>query len=261
MLVPARLMGLPEEGALSSETHMLADRLGALFTDACSSVMAPVLTWLGTGPVGRQDTGAFQVDELSHELSAWMASHVSETTGDGRTLLELGVLWDARLPTVDTVLSEGAEGFTRLVLLMHQMLVPGSTGYRIGAAGSTPDRKGVGIVYAPAEDIPGQLALLSEHWARHVDRRPGFAAAVAMTALMNLHPFMDGNGRVGRLLLQWTLNRHRPQPVYLPLHELSALSECGYLIRLRQAQYHGEWEPLFGYLVMVAERLFRDTVR
>jgi hypothetical protein len=48
---------------------------------------------------------------------------------------------------------------------------------------------------------------------RHVDGRPGFAAVVAITVLMNLHPFMEGNGRVGRLPLHWTLNRNRPQSV------------------------------------------------
>jgi len=258
VLAHARMMALPDEAALSPATRRLAGRLAGLVSDARPAVMTPVEAWLVSGPVARHDTGAFQVDELAHELSPWMAPHVSEAGVDGRSLVELDVLIGGRLPTVDGVLAEGAKGFARLVVQMHELLVADGLGFRTTAVGSVPDRKGERVVYPPPDAISGQLEAVWKHWACHVDQSPGFAAVVAMTALMNLHPFADGNGRVGRVLFHWTLNRHRAEPVYLPLYELSAMSECGYLIRLRQAQYHDEWEPLLCYLVMVAARLLGD---
>lgn len=53
-----------------------------------------------------------------------------------------------------------------------------------------------------------------------------------------------------------SIERARVDPLYLPLHELLAMSQRGSLIRLRQAQYHREWEPLLSYLVMIVAREF-----
>lgn len=253
-LVPVRLMRLPEAAEMAPVVLSLADRLSSVVGHAPDHVNESIARWLQGSPVTTGDTGPFHPDELAHELSAWMAPLASEANGDGRTPAECQVLRNRRVPNVDDVLAGDGRQFNDFLLLLHACVEPGRTGFRKATVASVPDKEGVGVLYAAPEHIQARLKAIHGHWARHVSTHPGFAATVAMTALMNLHPFMDGNGRVARILFHWTLNRYRLEPVCLPLHELSALSRCGYLVRLRQAQYHGEWEPLLAYLVMVAER-------
>ncbi|WP_202594169.1 Fic family protein [Frateuria defendens] len=119
-----------------------------------------------------------------------------------------------------------------------------------------PMEGGACVRYPSHDLIEQQVTRIGTFWVRHYQRARAAAGVVAMTALMNLHPFADGNGRVGRMLFHWTLRSPALAAAYLPLHELGQLSRGGYLIRLRQAQYHGTWEPLFTYLTCCARSLF-----
>jgi hypothetical protein len=220
-------------------------------------MMESIESWLKSNPVLRNDPGIFDVKELRHELSDWMAPFTSGESQDGRSLFELKALRSSGLGTVAEVISGGPGRFSRALREMHCVLLAGGGEFRRGPIASMPDKKGIGILYPPVESIHPQLDRLARYWASHVAHNRSLAAIVAMTGLMNLHPFVDGNGRVARLLFHWTLNIGRETPIYLPLYELSALSRCGYLVRLRQAQYHGEWEPLVGFIVMVADRFLR----
>ena len=70
--------------------------------------------------------------------------------------------------------------------------------------------------------------------------------AVAHAHFEAVHPFSDGNGRVGRLLLPMMMAAEGQVPLYLAPY--IAANRDGYYAGLKSAQQRLEWAPLVGYL-------------
>jgi hypothetical protein len=255
-IAPIALLKLPAWGDGVTSFQPLANRLWETFARAPASSMDSVITWLQGQPIRHCNVGQFQWYELQHELSQYVAPNSTEIFIDGRTLLEYQVLQQPGWPSIHTIADGTFQAFCEILKCFHDALGFSESRFRTQAAYTQRDRTGACTAYPGPEAIYPQLGRIYAHWKQHIHTAPGFAAVVAMTALLNVHPFNDGNGRVARLLFHWTINEGRDSPLYLPIHELSALSQYGYLIRLRQATYHLNWHPLFSYLLMCSERLF-----
>jgi Fic family protein len=67
----------------------------------------------------------------------------------------------------------------------------------------------------PAEEVPGLLDDLCQFMDRD-DISPIAQAAIAHAQFENIHPFGDGNGRVGRCLIQVLLRRRGLSPRFVP---------------------------------------------
>lgn len=255
-IAPIALLKLPawDDGVASFQP--LANRLQETFAKAPVDAMDSVIAWLQGQPIRHRDVGRFQWHELQHELSQYVAPNSTETFIDGRSLTEYKILRWSGWPSTNTIANATFQAFCEILKCLHSALGFADSKFRTQTAHTRRDRAGACTAYPGPEAIYPQLGRIYAHWKRHVHTEPGFAAVVAMTALLNVHPFNDGNGRVARLLFHWTINEGRESPLYLPIHELSALSQYGYLIRLRQATYHLNWRPLFSYLLMCSERLF-----
>ena len=91
------------------------------------------------------------------------------------------------------------EDILRLHALFYSGIDPDRAGcYRTGQVFIT------GTEYIPpaAEEVPGQIAELVEELNQKKDTlHPVLLAAYAHRRLVDIHPFQDGNGRVGRLLM------------------------------------------------------------
>ena len=70
--------------------------------------------------------------------------------------------------------------------------------------------------------------------------------AIAHAHFEAVHPFSDGNGRVGRLLLPMMMAAEGQVPLYLAPY--IAANRAGYYDGLKAAQQRLEWTPLVGYL-------------
>lgn len=70
--------------------------------------------------------------------------------------------------------------------------------------------------------------------------------AIAHAHFEAVHPFRDGNGRVGRLLLPMMMAAEGQVPLYLAPY--IAANRDGYYSGLKIAQQRLEWGPLVGYL-------------
>lgn len=249
------LLALPEVGEEDS-IWGIARRLANAFQFAPDRAVKSTIAWLDGGPIENRDLGPFNRADLEHELSDYMADASTEVFHKGRSKIEFEMLVHSDLPAAESIVNY--EGFCKLLNYVKHATSPPPHGFRISSVSTVRDRNDNCVVYPSPDYILHQLSVIYNHWKRYRAIAPGFAAVVAMAALTNLHPFTDGNGRVARIVFNWTLNQNRAQPVYLPIYELSALSRCGYLVRLRQAQYHSKWVPLFQFLLLCSEKLFYD---
>jgi Fic family protein len=101
------------------------------------------------------------------------------------------------------------------------------------------------LVTPPAEELPALLADLVAY-ANRSDIDPVVQAAAAHAQLEIIHPFGDGNGRVGRVLVSWLLTRRldllTPPPVSLGLAADRSSYLAGLtLFRLGQADRWVRW--------------------
>lgn len=117
------------------------------------------------------------------------------------------------------------------LLAAHRLLMEGlidaAGKFRTGSVGIA---KGKQIVHLapPAAGVPGLMKDLLG-WLKRTDSHPLIAGSVFHYELEFIHPFADGNGRIGRLWQTLILSRWNPLFAYLPVESV---------IRDRQADYY-----------------------
>lgn len=101
------------------------------------------------------------------------------------------------------------------------------------------------LQYTPGEDEQGELSIVAQ-------------LALAHAQFETIHPFVDGNGRVGRLLLPLMLATEGYPPLYL----------SGFLLRNRRDYYdtlaatqlRGDWSPWCTFLAEAVTHACRSAV-
>lgn len=135
------------------------------------------------------------------------------------------------------------------VLMMHHLVMDKNLD-SAGQFRTGPVRiVGATIQPPPARDIP-QLMAQWIAWPDNDGRRypPLVQAVIAHHGFLAVHPFEDGNGRTGRLLLNFMLMRAGYPPALL-LHEW----RVGYIEALAQAD-RGNYRPLLNLIGRAVEQ-------
>jgi Fic family protein len=158
----------------------------------------------------------------------------------------------------------------RLIRELHEKLMTGVGGetarpgeFRrvqnwIGRPGSTPAT--ATFVPPPPNHVEPCLA----QWEQFVHQQalpPLVQAALAHYQFEAIHPFLDGNGRVGRLLIILFLIERRILPT--PILYLSAFFEAtrrDYYEGLRAVSEHGAWEDWLEYFLNGVARMSEDAL-
>ena len=158
----------------------------------------------------------------------------------------------------------------RLVRELHERLMRGVRGdhatpgeFRrsqnwIGPPGSTLAQ----ATYVPPP--PGEMMDALGAWERFLHEStlpPLVRIALAHYQFEAIHPFLDGNGRVGRLLITLFLVERRILPT--PLLYLSAFFEAtrrDYYDRLLGVSQRGEWEAWLEYFLLGTARQAEDAL-
>ncbi|MEI7952672.1 MAG: Fic family protein [Synechococcaceae cyanobacterium ELA182] len=98
----------------------------------------------------------------------------------------------------------------------------------------------------PAARVPGLVDDLLA-WLAASTWHPLLVSCVAHYELEFIHPFADGNGRLGRLWQTLILSRWNPLLAWLPIEEVIRSRQQGYYESLGQADQLGDLEPFVAY--------------
>ena len=100
----------------------------------------------------------------------------------------------------------------------------------------------------PADRVPHLMSdLLS--WVGGTDEHPLIASSVFHYEFEFIHPFADGNGRMGRLWQTLILTRWKPLFADVPVESLIHASQRGYYDAIRDSSARGESAPFIAYML------------
>lgn len=160
----------------------------------------------------------------------------------------------------------------RLVREIHAKLMTGVRGDKatpgefrrsqnwIGATGSTP--ASATYVPPPVENLPDCLG----DWEKFLHQRDAMPDLV-QCALMHeqfeaIHPFLDGNGRVGRLLITlFLIERGRLSQPLLYLSDYIDEHRQDYYDLLQRVRTHGDWDSWLRYFIHGVQVTAADAVK
>jgi len=114
----------------------------------------------------------------------------------------------------------------------------------------------------PPEDVRPLLDAL-EQWIHHDDTLPPlFRAGMAHVQFESIHPFLDGNGRIGRLLIallleHWGVLEHPLLYISLAIKQ----DQLEYYERLSAVRQSGDWEGWTSYFLRCVRIAAEDGVR
>ncbi len=111
----------------------------------------------------------------------------------------------------------------------------------------------------PAARVPGLVAELLA-WLGASTWHPLIARCVAHDELEFIHPFADGNGRLGRLWQTLILSRWNPLLAWLPIEEVIRSRQQGYDESLGQADQLGDLEPFVAYQLEAIHDALRSEI-
>ena len=158
----------------------------------------------------------------------------------------------------------------RIIRELHEKLMTGVRGHQatpgkfrkiqnwIGRPGSTPAT--ASFIPPPPDEVEPCLAQW-EKFLHETDLPPLVTVALAHYQFEAIHPFLDGNGRVGRLLITLFLIERQILPT--PLLYLSAFFEAArrdYYDGLRGVSERGAWSDWLEYFLLGVARMSEDAL-
>ena len=161
----------------------------------------------------------------------------------------------------------------------HTMVMKGSVSVASGAwrrhaepmriVSGTIGSEQVHFEAPPSENVPGEMRRFIQ-WFNHT--RPGgttelqpasIRAAIAHIYFESIHPFEDGNGRIGRALAELALSQGSGHPLLLSLSQTIKTNRAAYYDALKQGQRSNEitaWLLYFTDLVLAAQKQAEETI-
>jgi Fic family protein len=220
-------------GAIAAPDTRALARADAIASSRIEGVTAP----------SEQITAA-ELEPNARGDAAWIADNVAAT---------LQAIADAHARALDTAT---LHSWHRLLMARASGLPEHQIGaYRlqIGWIGGTSPLDAVAVLPPPETIVALTDDLIA--FANRTDLDPVAHAAVAHAQFESIHPYADGNGRVGRILIAWLLTRRLRLRAPLPLSAAIAADTGGYLSGL--ALYRlGQLDP---YVAWFAEKLERAS--
>ena len=119
-------------------------------------------------------------------------------------------------------------------------------------------RKGAGVmagetvihVAPPADRVPALMHDLMQ-WVKNTSDHPLIVSSVFHYELEFIHPFVDGNGRMGRLWQTLILSKWQPLLAHIPVESLIHKHQADYYLALQQSTMDGSSSPFINFTLKV----------
>ena len=141
-------------------------------------------------------------------------------------------------------------------LLMHD-LVENAGKLRTGGVGVFQGSKVIHMA-PPANLVHGHLENLLK-WLKNTDEHPLITSCVFHYEFEFIHPFDDGNGRMGRLWQTLILHKWRPVLAYMPVETIVRNRQEEYYASLGQADAQGEATKFIEFMLQALHDTLANT--
>jgi Fic family protein len=160
----------------------------------------------------------------------------------------------------------------RLIREIHAELMQGLRGGRLTPGELRTSQNWIGpggctlanatFVPPPPHEAPGALSDLERFLHDGAGLPPLIQVGVAHAQFETIHPFLDGNGRVGRLLITFLLTEKRllSKPVLYLSHYFKQ-HRGEYYERLQAVRDAGDWEGWLGFFLEGVVRVSREAAQ
>ena len=142
--------------------------------------------------------------------------------------------------------------------LMMNDLVKHSGKYRKGGVGIF-DGKGVVHVAPPADRVPFLMNDLFD-WLKSSDAHPLIKSCVFHYEFEFIHPFQDGNGRIGRLWHSLILSKWKNFFAWLPIESLVQKYQKEYYIAINNSNKDGESTEFILFMLEIIKETLIELV-
>ena len=233
-------------------TELLSDAERELSRLALACSMVPSIDWFLYSFVRKEAVITSEIEGTRATLGDLLSF---ETTGDSSRMddvLEVCNYVDALTQLRDQLSDErGLPLSIPLLCKGHKILMHGTRGRtklpgeirrsQVWIGGTRPST--AQFVPPPHEEIPDALGALERWWHTDSSLPPLVRVGLAHVQFETIHPFLDGNGRIGRLLVALLLEHWNllDQPL-LYISVAFRARQAEYYTRLDAVRTSGDWE-------------------
>ena len=140
----------------------------------------------------------------------------------------------------------------RSVLELHHTILHGIDDANAGHYRTVPVRiSGSEVILPNPRKVPDLMSAFMQHMTQDSELHPVELAAEAHYQLVTIHPFVDGNGRTARLLMNLILMQHGFPPALIRKRD-----RLRYISSLEKAQLGGSKEDYYKIIAAAVDRSF-----
>ncbi len=149
----------------------------------------------------------------------------------------------------DYILSYKGEITKELILKLHELVVKDTLKPHLANQTGIYRTlqvyiKGTNWMPPKPEEVPAEISNLLNWYSRNKKSlHPLILASYFHVAFETIHPFVDGNGRTGRLLMNFILHKNGFPMINIPNSKKTKYYDC-----LQEAQIEGNLEPMLKFL-------------